>query len=217
MSSASSSSASLTTAGSGSSTTLADFPTSFTVKELGLAALAVHNVLEPWYIEHVFLGGYMALVTGHDRAVDSVDVECRKKLFIGLDKVAVLFEDHPDFEIVPKVRPNTLRIVYLPMNVPVNLMMRGLHDLMIPGDLQHLTIGGSRLPFLSYTNFVVEKIRASAERWHAADAEDLIYMCRYRSMDWEPKVVRGRVKKAVVRKAAERHRCLAPQFQSMGF
>lgn len=88
---------------------------------------------------------------------------------------------------------------------------------MLGGDVQRLSIGGTPLPFLSYTNFIVEKIAAAAARWHPVDADDILYMCAHRSLDWEPALVRRRLRRAVVRRAAEKHRALAPLFMSMGF
>ncbi|EJD36524.1 hypothetical protein AURDEDRAFT_140052 [Auricularia subglabra TFB-10046 SS5] len=202
---------------SNSSTTLAMYPSTFTLKELGLAATAVHNFLKTWVIDHAFLGGFMALAIGNsERVVDSVDVECRKPLF-GVKSIGILLESEPDFAVEAPVRPGTVRAIYRPNGVPVNIMARGMGDLLLLGDMQEIDVGGLPLPFLSHANFIIEKIKAAAGRWNRADEDDLIYMCKYRSSHIQCALIRGRLKKSIVRKAAEKHRCLAPLFQSMGF
>ncbi|KZV95522.1 hypothetical protein EXIGLDRAFT_735083 [Exidia glandulosa HHB12029] len=93
--------------------------------------------------------------------------------------------------------------------------MRGNNDLFLSGDI-HFFHPLPTVPFLSGTNFLVDKIHAAASSGTTVDAEDIIWLEGKHHL-YEPDLVRKRAGKKVAKRACERYRVLAPCFMAMGY
>ncbi|KZV92340.1 hypothetical protein EXIGLDRAFT_836532 [Exidia glandulosa HHB12029] len=190
-----------------------------TLHDLTTAALATHALLDFWYLEHVFLGDFQLLLMGRTKPiVKGVDVEVRKAgLLLGLKAVRMLFaKDQAEWDLdLSSEKEKGFEVVHRPSGVIVRVFMRGNNDLFLSGDVYFFP-SFPTVPFLSGTNFLVDKINSAASSGATVDAEDIIWLEDKHHL-YEPDLVRKRVGKKVAKRACERYRALASCFMAMGF